>query len=158
MQIRLTQAAIKKLQDELAMLESKERPRIAERIKTARSFGDLNENYEYHAAKEEQGLLEAKIRELRALLSRAQVVEVGKGAKGVAGLGSKVTVRDKEFNEETVYTIVTMIDADPTNDKISEQSPIGKTLMGKKAGDVVEIPVPAGKHHLEILKVEHGDF
>jgi len=157
MQIRLTSAAIQKIQEELAQLESRERPRVAERIKHARAFGDLSENYEYHAAKEEQGFLEARIRELRAVLSRAQVVDSGSMEEGVAGLGSRVTVMHKDFDEEEVYTIVTMLDADPTENRISEQSPIGEALMGSRVGDTVEYKAPAGTQTLEVLKIEHGE-
>jgi len=156
MQIRLTSAAIEKIRDELTQLEKVDRPGVVERIKTARGYGDLSENYEYHAAKEEQGLLEARIRDLRAMLSRAQVVEAKDGDDGVAGLGSIVTVYDEEFEEELVYTIVTVVDADPMEDKISDQSPIGGALMGKQAGDVVEFQAPAGTHQLKIVKVEQG--
>jgi|YNPNPStandDraft_1061719.scaffolds.fasta_scaffold06852_6 transcription elongation factor GreA len=158
MQIRLTSAAIKKIQDELAFLESRERPRVAERIKQARGYGDLSENYEYHAAKEEQGFLEARIRELRAVLSRAQVVDADSLADGVVGLGTRVRVRHREFDEEEEYTIVTMVDADPGRNRISEQSPIGKALMGARVGDVVEYSAPAGVQTLEVLSVEPADI
>lgn len=157
MQIRLTSGAIQKIEDELAILEKKERPRVAERIKHARSYGDLSENYEYQAAKEEQGMLEARIRELRAVLSRAQVVEANSNEDGVAGLGSRVKVRYKSFDEEEVYTIVTMVDADPMENRISDQSPIGEALMGARVGDTVEYDAPAGKQQMEVLAIEQGE-
>lgn len=157
MQIRLTAAAIKKIQDELSTLEE-ERPKVAERIKHARGYGDLSENYEYHAAKEEQGLLEARIRELRAVLSRATLVEAESSDSGIVGLGSKVTAYNQAWDEEIVYTIVTMVDADPSQDKISDQSPIGTALMGKQVGDTVQFEAPAGTQTLEIRKIEQGDI
>lgn len=157
MQIKLTSAAIKKIQDELELLEKTERPKISERIKTARAFGDLSENYEYHAAKEEQGLVEARIRELRAVLNRAQVVEGNGNSDGAVGLGSIVKVFDRKLEEEIEYTITTMIDANPLEDKISDQSPIGKALEGKKPGDVVEVETPAGIHSLEVLEVRQSE-
>ncbi|MCC6483893.1 MAG: transcription elongation factor GreA [Armatimonadetes bacterium] len=158
MQINLTRAAIEKLKDELETLEKTERPRIAERIKHARGYGDLSENYEYHSAKEEQGLLEARIRELRAVLSRAIVVEHDSNNSGQVQLGSRVTVYNKTWDEEIVYNIVTMVDADPTQDKISDQSPIGEALMGGKVGDTVTFQAPAGPQEMEIRKVESAQL
>jgi len=157
MQIRLTKSAVEKISEELEGLEKKERPRVAERIKQARSYGDLSENYEYHAAKEEQGLLEARIRELRAVLSRATVVTEA-GNSHEVGLGSRVTVYNGVWDEEIVYTIVTILDADPVNGRISDQSPIGEALMGRKAGDEVEFQAPSGSQKLEIRKVEAGEI
>ncbi|MEI6914254.1 MAG: transcription elongation factor GreA [Armatimonadota bacterium] len=157
MQIKLTKAAIKKIEVELEQLES-DRPRVTERIKHARSYGDLSENYEYHTAKEEQGLLEARIRELRAVLSRATVVEHDAKNTETIQLGSKVTVYNKAWDEEIVYTIVTMVDADPAIDKISDQSPIGEALMGKKVGEIAVFKAPAGAQELEIRKFEPGDI
>lgn len=157
MQINLTKAAIEKIREELETLEKSERPRIAERIKHARGYGDLSENYEYHSAKEEQGLLEARIRELRAVLSRATVVEHDASNSGQIQLGSRVTVYNKTWDEEIVYTIVTMVDADPTQDRISDQSPIGEALLGRKKGDVVTFEAPAGPQEMEIRKVESGE-
>ena len=152
MQIRLTKSAVEKINEELEGLEKKERPRVAERIKQARSYGDLSENYEYHAAQEEQGLLEARIRELRAVLSRATIVTEANSHE--VGLGSRLRFTTG-LGRGDVYTIVTMLDADLVNDRISDQSPIGGAL-GRKM--VTRSSSRFLLAEAEIRKVEAGEI
>ena len=127
------------------------RAEITERIKVAREFGDLSENAEYDAAKNEQAMIEGEILEIEEKLKHAVVIKGAK--KGTVSLGSKVEVYDRGYDENCVYEIVGTTEADLDAGRISNESPIGNALLGRKAGDVVEVAVPEGTAVLEIRKV-----
>jgi len=149
--IVLTPSGKKKVEEELIHLRSIEMPALAERIRQARSLGDLSENFDYQDAKRQQGFVAGKIADLQAILERARILdEAGPGSEMV-GMGSSVTVRWIEFDDEDTYTLVGSNESDPP--KISASSPIGKALMGRKIGEQVEVETPSGKSTLEILSV-----
>jgi len=149
--IVLTPSGRKRVEEELTRLKSDEMIALAERIRQARDLGDLSENFDYQDAKRQQGFVAGKIADLQALLDRAQIVEEsGPGAVEV-GMGSVVTVRDLDFNDEATYTLVGSFEADPLNDKVSVSSPVGKALMGAKVGDTVEVNTPGGKSRMELV-------
>jgi transcription elongation factor GreA len=149
----LTQEWIEELKQELKELRAKGRNEIAEKIKEAKSFGDLSENSEYDEAKSEQGKLEARIAEIEYTLQHAKVLDESSLSTDAVHVGSKVKVLDKNKNKEIVYHIVGSPQVDPINRKISDDSPIGKALVGKSVGDVVEVDVPAGVLRFEILEI-----
>ena len=151
-EIVLTPAKYTELQSELNRLLTVERPAIAERIRQARSMGDLSENFDYHDAKRQQGFLEGRIAQVRATLERARVTEYAAGGD-VVGLGSQVRLHDQDCDEEIEYTIVGALEADPTHKRLSNTSPVGKALLGKTVGDIVEVPIPAGKAIYKIMEV-----
>ena len=136
---------------ELAELRDVRRPAISAAIKAAREEGDLSENAEYHAAREEQGMNEARIRTLEELLAHATVVEPTDG--DAVGTGSQVSFRDKSSGETTDLTLVHRLEADTTEGKVSVESPIAKALIGRRPGDVVKVSTPGGDKQLEILSV-----
>ena len=154
-EFKLTPERLKELQDELTYLKTVREKEVAELIKEARSFGDLSENSEYDEAKTEQGKLYSRIAEVENILSNYVVIEENEddGSSSIR-LGSTVTVLDKEFNEEETYKIVGSQEADPMNGVISEDSPFGRALLGKNAGDDVVVDAPAGPVEYKILKVE----
>jgi transcription elongation factor GreA len=141
----LTRAQKEQLEAELAELEGPRRAAVVEAIKTARGFGDLSENFEYHAAKNEQGMLERRIRVLRDRLSRAVLVDEGASATGAVGVGSKVELED-EHGERLEVEISSV-------GGVSPDSPVGRALMGAKSGDEVEIDAPSGAWRARILSV-----
>lgn len=148
--IQLTQEGYDEIVAELDELKAKEQTAI-DRVATARSYGDLSENAEYHAAKEDLTFLTSRIEELQEVITKATVLSQGKTSSSVK-VGSKVTV--KHGRKTTTYHIVTAWESDPAENKISNESPLGKALMGKKQGDKIEIEVPAGLQTYEILKIE----
>jgi transcription elongation factor GreA len=139
------------LEAELAGLENEGRRAIAERIKTARDFGDLKENAEYHDAKEAQAHLETKILRLRALRDNAVVVEAGSGDE--VALGVAVTVRDLDSGREAVHSIVSAAESDPASGKLSIDSPLGRALTGARVGDQVTFDAPRGQRRLEVTEI-----
>lgn len=149
----MTYEGIKKLEDELEFLRTTKRREIMEKIKAALSFGDLSENSEYDSAKNEQAFVEGRIVQLENMLKNATIVDEEEIPPGVVGVGSIVKVKDYDFNEEVEYLIVGSAEADPINNKISNESPVGKGLVGKKVGDVVEVQVPDGVSKYEILSI-----
>lgn len=151
-EIVLSPAKYKETEAELERLSTIERSAISERIRQARAIGDLSENFDYHDAKRQQGFLEGKIQNLRNILDRAKVVEYVSGGDVVA-LGSTVKVHDSEFDEDTDYRIVGVTEADAVNNKISNTSPVGKALLGRKVGDRVEVLTPSGTTVYEIVEV-----
>ena len=153
--IKMSQEQFDKMQAELNYLETERTREVAEQLKEARGYGDLSENSEYDEAKSEQGKLYSKIAELHALLENAEIVEAEVVAQGVVGLGSKVTVLDMEDNSETTFQIVGSQEANPMQGKLSEESPIGAGLKGRKEGDVVTIKAPVGELQFRILTVVH---
>lgn len=152
-EILLTQEGLNKLEEELKFLKGPKKMEVAERIKVAREFGDLSENSEYDDAKNEQALLEAKILELENTLRLAKVVE-DKVSTRVAGVGTLVTVHDYEFDEDIAYGIVGATEVNIAENKISNESPVGKALMGRKKGEEIDVETPSGIMKLKIISIE----
>jgi transcription elongation factor GreA len=153
--VQLTQEGFDEIARELMELEEEKLPEVIRRVETARQYGDLSENAEYHSAKEDQELTETRIADLKAVIQNAVIVTV-KAKAGVVGLGSKVTlsVKSAKTKKKVTYHIVGEFEADPKSGKISSVSPLGKALMGKKKGDTAEVEVPAGKMTYEVLEVK----
>ena len=151
---KLSPERLKDLQDELNYLKTVREKEVAELIKEARSFGDLSENSEYDEAKNEQGKLYSRIAQVEEILSNYVVIEEEEDDGDYIRLGSTVTVLDKEFDEEQTYKIVGSQEADPMNGTISEDSPFGKALLGRNAGEDITVDAPAGPVEYKILKVE----
>jgi transcription elongation factor GreA len=149
----ISHEAFAALEAELAELETDGRRAIAERIKTARDFGDLKENAEYHDAKEAQAHLETKILRLRALRDNSVVVETGGSGDEVA-LGVAVTVRDVESGRERVHAMVSAAESDPASGKLSIDSPLGRALTGARVGQQVTFDAPRGRRTLEVVAIE----
>jgi len=147
----LTYAGLRDLEEELRIAKTIKRKEIAQKIKEARSQGDLSENAEYDAAKEEQGKLEVRIATVEKMLRNASIIDEEEIDKDVAGLGSTVTVLDIEFNEEEKYVIVGSAEADPVAGKISNESPLGSALLGHKIGDVLDVETPGGVVKFKIV-------
>jgi transcription elongation factor GreA len=150
--IYLTAEGAAKLREELAILKGPERDAIARRLREAIQMGDLSENADYHKAKEDQAFLEGRIQELDYILGNAEIVE-NAGPRDVVKVGVTVTVQEEDFDPE-VFHMVGAKEADPRNDKISNESPIGRALMGHKPGEEVEADTPGGKIRFKILKIE----
>ena len=151
--IKITDDGLKKLQDELENLKTNGRADIAEKIKVARGYGDLSENSEYDEAKNEQAKIEARIVEIEAMLKNIEIIEDVKGKAKSVVIGVKVKVLDLEFDEEDEYRVVGSTEADPINGKISDESPVGKALLGKKVGDEVIVDAPDGEFKLKVLEI-----
>jgi transcription elongation factor GreA len=151
--IYLTRERLRELEEEIRRLKTDERKEIAQKIAEARSYGDLSENAEYDAAKEAQGLLEARIYKLEQTMARARIIESGNLPNDKVYILSVVKVVNKTTNRETEYTMVSAEEADIEQGKIAVTSPIGKGLMGRTVGDVIHVTVPAGKITLEILDI-----
>lgn len=149
----MTYEGVKKLEEELEFLKTVKRKEITEKIKVALGYGDLSENSEYDEAKNEQAFVEGRIITLENMLRNASIVDESEIPSDVVSVGSKVRVKDYEFDEEVEYTIVGSAEADPISYKISNESPVGKALIGKRAGDVVEVAVPGGVSKFEILEI-----
>ncbi len=149
----LTKEGLQKLRDELQFMRSKERARIAEAIAEARAQGDLSENAEYDAAKEEQGHLESRIARLESTISSARVVDESQIDSSKAYILSKVSVRNTANNMEQTFTLVAPEEADLASGKISVKSPVGSGLLGKSVGDTADIKVPAGTVTFEIIDI-----
>ncbi|APH18771.1 MULTISPECIES: transcription elongation factor GreA [Clostridium] len=152
----MTYEGVKKLEEELEYLKTVKRKEITEKIKVALSFGDLSENSEYDEAKNEQAFAEGRIIQLENMLKNASIVDENEVPKDVVSVGSIVKVKDYEFDEEVEYIIVGSAEADPMNNKISNESPVGNGLIGKKVGDIIEVTVPDGVSKYEILKVNRA--
>ncbi len=148
----LTYEGLKSMEAELENLKTVRRKEVAEKIKEARGQGDLSENAEYDAAKEEQAEIEARIVQLEKMLRNAEIIDEDEGAKDTISLGTTVTLLDVEFNEEMEYTIVGSAEADPMNGRISNESPVGMGLLGHKKGERISIDTPDGEVIFEILK------
>ena len=151
---RFTEEGLKKLQDELENLKTNGRKDIAERIKVARGYGDLSENSEYDDAKNEQAKIEARIVELEAMLKNYEIISEEDIALDKVAVGVKVKVFDSDMEEEFTYAIVGSAEADPMNDKISDESPVGKALIGRSVNDEVEVDLNGEKIVLKILAIE----
>jgi transcription elongation factor GreA len=152
----ITVAGAEKLRAELKRLKSQERPRIVAAIAEARGHGDLKENAEYHAAKEEQGFIEARIKDIDGKLSNAQIIDVTKlNAKGRVVFGATVELLSEEDGREVTYRIVGEDEADIGTGMISVTSPIARALIGKEEGDLVEVAAPSGPKAYEIVTVSY---
>ena len=143
-QIVVTQSGLKALEDELEQLKTVRRKEVSEKISVARSYGDLSENSEYDEAKNEQAIVEARIADLEVMLKNVVILDEGELRTDTVSLGSTVKVYDVEFEEELEYTIVGSTEADIDLNKISDESPVGKALIGKKVGEVAEAVLPSG--------------
>ena len=153
--VPMTEGGYQALESELKRLTSEERPRIIQAISDARSHGDLSENAEYHAAKEQQSLNEGRIAELEDTLSRAEVIDVSKLSGSTVKFGATVTLVDEDTEEKKVYRIVGDMEADVKEGRISISSPIARALIGKAKGDSVEVTAPGGARSYEILRVAY---
>jgi transcription elongation factor GreA len=147
----LTPQGLEALQAELDELQGR-RPAMAAKIKAARELGDLKENAEYHAAKEEQGFLETRIKVIENQIRTAKVVDAGAGDR--VTVGSKVVVKDVDLGEEETWTVTGVSEADPLENKLSYESPIGSALMDSVPGDTVEVQLPRGTMRLEVLRID----
>lgn len=152
-QVLLTDEGLKKLEAELDELKTVKRKEIAEKIKVALSFGDLSENSEYDEAKNEQAIVEARIASIENTLKNVKVINEDELSTEIIHVGSKVKVRDVGFDDVCDYKIVGSSEADPVNGRISDESPVGKALVGHRVGDVVEVETPAGVTSFEVLEI-----
>jgi len=149
----VTAEGYKNLVDELEVLRTKGREQIAEKIKEARSFGDLSENAEYDEAMNEQAIMEAKISRLEDELKNVQILDTEELSTDVIGVGSFVEVFDQVYKEELKFQIIGKAQADPDDHRISDESPVGRALLGHKAGDIVEVETPTGMITFEIRQI-----
>ncbi len=150
--VYLTREGYQRLQERLEYLIKVRRPQVAEQIREAKAMGDISENAGYDEAKNAQAFLEGEIAELEWKLKHAVIIE-DEGVHGEVALGSQVTVRDEESGLEETYTIVGSAEADPFDGRISNESPVGKALMGHREGDVVEVETPGGTFRMRILSI-----
>ena len=152
---QITAEGLKRLEEELAQRKGAIREEIVERLKEARAQGDLSENSEYDQAKEDQGKNESRIVELELMIKTAVIIDTSSsGKEGIVSLGCTVILKDVETGEEETYTVVGTTEADPFNNKISNESPVGTAILGKKIHDVVVANTPAGELSYEILEVK----
>ena len=149
----LTFEGLQKLEAELNDLKISKRKEVAQKIKEARAQGDLSENAEYDAAKDQQGEIESRISELEKMLRNAEVIDEDDAQEGKVSLGNKVRLFDMEFEEDLTYTIVGSTEADPAEGRISNESPVGKALLGAQEGEVVKVEAPQGEMHFKILEI-----
>lgn len=149
----MTYEGVKKLEEELEYLKTTKRKEITEKIKVALSFGDLSENSEYDEAKNDQAFVEGRIIQLENMLKHATIIDESDVPKDVVNVGSIVKVKDYDFDEIVDFSIVGSAEADPLENKISNESPIGIALIGKKVGDIVEVQIPDGISKYEILEI-----
>ena len=153
---KMSQERYDEIKEELHYLETVREKEVSELIKEARSFGDLSENSEYDEAKTEQGKLYSKIAELKALIEKAEIIEKTEADRGVVALSSRIKLLDVDENEELEYQIVGSQEANPMSGRISDESPIGRGLLGHKVGETVTIEAPAGSMKFTILSVENA--
>lgn len=149
----MTYEGLKKLEDELEFLKTVKRKEITEKIKVALGYGDLSENSEYDEAKNDQAFNEGRIIQLETMLKNAEVVDESEISTDKVSVGCIVKVMDYDFDEEVEYTIVGSAEADPMNNRISNESPVGEALLNKKVGDVVEANIPGGVAKFEVLGI-----
>ena len=150
----LTQTGYDKLKATIEELETVKRREVADRIRAAREFGDISENSEYDDAKNEQALLESRIARLKEQLRAARVIDTTDIPKDVVSIGSKVKVKYVDDGETDEYEIVGSAEADPANNRLSNESPVGKAVLGHKKGDVVEVAAPSGSIKLQIVSIK----
>lgn len=151
----LTAEGLRKLEEELNNLRTVRRQEVAERLKVAISYGDISENSEYDDAKSEQAFIEGRILELEQMINTATIIDdTANKKKGVVSLGSVVVVKDMETGEEEVYTIVGTTEADPFENRISNESPVGAAILGQKVNTIVQVNTPVGELAYKIVKVD----
>jgi transcription elongation factor GreA len=153
-EVILTPEGFDKLREEIEQLSTVKRREVAERIKQAREFGDITENSEYDDAKNEQAMLEHRIATLEERLAHARVIEADEIKSDVVGLGSRVRLKDIDANETIEYTIVGSAEANPTQNRLSNESPVGKAILGHKKGEIVEVAAPRGSLKFKILDIK----
>jgi transcription elongation factor GreA len=153
-QVMLTEEGFEKLENELEYLETEKRREVAKRIKVAREFGDISENSEYDDAKNEQAFVEGRIQEIKNMLNNAHVVKDEEITDKQVNLGTTVMLHDLDSEEKISYTLVGSAEADPLNNKISNESPIGKAILGHVIGDEVKVEIPAGEVDYEIISIK----
>lgn len=151
--VYLTETALEELKKQLVQMKTEGRKDVAEKIKIARSFGDLSENAEYDEAKKEQAFIEGEIIRIEKLIKEAEIIDESTITDDVVNIGSYVKVFDYDLDEEDEYQLVGSTDVDPDNNKISYESPIGAALLHKKVGDKFIVEIPAGEIELEILEI-----
>ncbi|GGK16434.1 transcription elongation factor GreA [Caldalkalibacillus thermarum] len=149
----VTEEGLKKLKDELEYLITVKRPEVVEKIKIARSYGDLSENSEYDAARDEQAFVESRIQQLQKMIHNAKIIDASKEEEDVVTVGKTVVLQELPDGETEEYTIVGRTEADPAAGKISNDSPMAKGLLGRKVGEVVTIHTPGGDIEVKILEV-----
>lgn len=154
----ITKKGHEKLTIELKSLKQVDRPAVIEAIAEAREFGDLSENAEYHAAREKQSMIEGKILDLEDKVARAEVIDTTKLSGKVIKFGAKIELIDDDTEEELYYEVVGEYEADLNKKRISISSPIARALIGKSAGDIVEVQTPRGSKCYEVVSVEYGDL
>ncbi|MFI3313193.1 MAG: transcription elongation factor GreA [Eubacteriales bacterium] len=154
-EFKISSARLKELEEELHHMKTVGEKEVAEQIKEARSFGDLSENSEYDEAKNEQAKLYGRIAEVENILAHAVIIDEIEDTTGKVGLGCKVEVKDMEMDEIEVFEIVGSQEADPMNNRISDDSPFGRAMIGKEAGDMVKVEAPAGELEFEIISVQN---
>lgn len=152
-EVILTKEKLEKLEDELEYLKTKKRPEMAEKIKVARSFGDLSENADYDEAKNEQGEVESRIMKIEDMIRNAKTIEVNENSDTV-GVGNTVTLYDEEFDEEVIYKLVGTAESNPLDGYISNESPVGEAIIGHKVDDRVEVETPNGKMYFVIKNIK----
>ncbi len=152
-ELYITEEGKKEKEERLKYLKNEKRPEVLEKLKIARDFGDLSENSEYDAAKKEQSIVETEIASIEETLRKAVIVGKKDISRDTIGVGSTVTVLDMDFNEEDTYKIVGVIESDPDRNYVSNESPIGSSLIGKKIGDIVSFTTPGGEVKMKILKI-----
>jgi len=152
--VMLTKEGLKKVEEELHHLKRVQRKEIAEKIRNAVSFGEISENAEYNAAKNEQAFIEGRIVTLERIIENYELIDESKKNFDFVSLGSEVFVEDLKLNKKIKFTILDYVEAEPDFGKISISSPIGKALLGKKKGDIVEIRVPAGQLKFKVLDIK----
>ncbi|WP_342563736.1 transcription elongation factor GreA [Paenibacillus sp. FSL R7-0345] len=152
-EVILTPDGLKRLEEELETLKSVKRREVAERIKVAIGYGDISENSEYEDAKNEQAFIEGRIITLEKMLRNARIINSDEIVTDVVSVGVTVSVEDLEYGDVMEYTIVGTAESDPLNNKISNESPVGRAIMGKKAGTIVDVSVPAGVIQYKILDI-----
>ncbi|MGI6260209.1 MAG: transcription elongation factor GreA [Acutalibacteraceae bacterium] len=152
-QVMMTEEGLKKLENELDELKSVKRREVSEKIKIALSFGDLSENSEYDEAKNEQAIVESRILELEEMLKNAQVIDASELSADTVHIGSRVVVYDSEFEEQETYQIVGSKEANPVENKISDESPVGRALLGLHAGDDVQVETPGGAVTYRVIEI-----
>ena len=149
----ITDEGLKRLESELEELKTVKRKEIAEKIKVALSFGDLSENSEYDEAKNEQAIIEGRIAEIENQLKNVRVLDESELNTEVVHVGSKIRIRETGTTQEETYKIVGSTEADPINGRISDESPVGKSMLGHSVGDVVEVLIPSGAVSYELIEI-----
>jgi transcription elongation factor GreA len=153
-EVIMTPEGYAQLKEKLELLSTTKRREVAERIKHAREFGDITENSEYDDAKNEQAMLEQEIAKLEERLAHARVIEAGEISTDVVGIGTVVRLRDIDANETIEYTIVGSAEANPAERRLSNESPVGKAILGRKKGETVEVAAPRGKLKFKIMDIK----